>query len=175
MSGFWNDTLIFLCSQNMDTDEAIPGPISAIVFYLSDAKAPITPETCFAALRSSWDGRLRRFKNSEKEFLASFNQYLLTIADTRIGQVRTWLEQNTARFAQHPDVQILFRRFDVLAKELKSHVLLCGVACDSCSLSCLKERQHDDDGAHDCCTTHKCPRACEFNDQHDILSACDMP
>ena len=159
----------------MDTDESIPGPISATVFYLSDTKAPITSEACLAVLRSSWDGHHRRFGESEEEFLASFNQYLLTIADARIGHVQTWLEQNTNRFAQHPDVQTLFRRFGELAKELKGHVLLCGVACGSCSLSCLKERQHG--GAHDCCTTHKCPRACEFNDQHDGLSAfaCDMP
>ena len=159
----------------MDTDESIPGPIPATVFYLSDTKAPITPEACLAALRSSWDGQYRRFRDSEEEFLASFNEYLLTIADARIGQVRTWLEQNTTRFAQHPNVQTLFQRFGELVKELKGRVVLCGVACGSCSLSCLKERQHD--GAHDCCTSHKCPRACEFNDQHDGLpaSACDMP
>ena len=165
----------FIYSQNMDTDEAIPGPPPAIIFYLSDARAPITPEACLAALRSGWEGHHNRFKDSEDEFLASFNQYLLTIADARIGQVRTWLEQNTTRFAQHPDVQTLFRRFDESAKELKGHVVLCGAVCGSCSLCCLKERQHE--SAHDCYTTHKCPRACEFNDQHDGLPppACDMP
>ena len=160
----------------MDTDEIIPGSSSAIIFYLSDAKVPITPEVCLASLRSSWEGHHDRFKNSEEEFIAAFNQHLLTIADARIGQVRTWLEQNTTRFAQHPDVQTLFRRFGELAKELKGHVVLCEEACGSCSLSCLKVRQHD--GAHDCRTTHKCPRACEFVDQHDWPpppSACDMP
>ena len=159
----------------MDTDEAIPGPTSETVFYLSDAKAPITPETCFAALRSSWEGHARRFNDSGEQFLASLNQYLLSIADARIGQVRTWLEQNTVWFGKTPDVQTLLRRFDELAKELKGHVLVCGVVCGSCSLSCLKERRHD--GAHDCCTTHKCPRTCDLNDQHNGLpaSACDMP
>ena len=165
----------------MDTDETIPGPSSDIVFYLSDTKAPITSETCLALLRSKWEGHHVRFKASEGEFLANFNQYLLSIADARIGQVRTWLEQNTARFTQHPNVQALFRGsddfrgFDELAKELRSHIVLCGAACSSCSLCCLKERQHD--GAHDCYTTHKCPHACEFNDQHDGPStpACDMP
>ena len=144
----------------MDTDEAIPGPSSAIVFYISDAKALVTPEGCLAALRSSWEGHDRRFKDSEEEFLASLHQYLLTIAGARIGQVRTWLEQNTTRFGKHSDVQTLLRRFDELAKELKGHILLCGVSCGSCSLSCLKGRQHD--GAHDCCTTHECPSAREF-------------
>jgi len=159
----------------MDTDEIIPGPSSELVFYLSDTNAPITSEACLASLRSNWEGRCNRFTISEKEFLAGFNQHLLAIANARAGQVRTWLEQNTARFVQHADVQTLLRRFDELAKELKSHVVLCGAACGSCSLSCLKERQHDD--AHDCYTTHKCPHACEFNDQHDGLPApaCDMP
>ena len=159
----------------MDTDETIPGSSSELVFYLSDTKAPITSEACLASLRSNWEGRRDRFTVSEQEFLAAFNQHLLAIANTRIGQVRIWLEQNTARFVQHADVQTLFRRFDEFAKELKSHVVLCGAACGSCSLSCLKERQHDD--AHDCYTTHKCPHACEFDDQHDGLPvpACDMP
>jgi len=159
----------------MDTDQTILGPSSEMLFYLSDTKAPITSETCLAMLRSKWEGRHDRFKTSEGEFLANFNQYLLSIADARIGQVRTWLEQNTPRFVQHADVRTLFRRFDELAKELKSHILLCGAACGSCSLSCLKERQHDD--GHDCYTSHKCPRACEFNDEHEGLPApaCDMP
>ena len=159
----------------MDTDEIIPGSSSAIIFYLSDAKVPITPGACLTSLRSSWEGQHDRFKNSEEEFIAAFNQHLLTIADARIGQVRTWLEQNTTRFAQHPGVQTLFRGFGELSKELKSHIVLCGGTCGSCSLSCLKERQHD--GAHDCHTTHKCPLACEFDDQHDGLPppACDMP
>ena len=162
----WNETLT--CnSQNMDTGEMIPGPSSAIVFYLSDIEAPITAEACLASLRSNWEGRYNRLKISEEEFLTAFNQHLISIADARIGHVRTWLEENTARFAQHADVQRLFQIFNELVKELKSHVALCGVACASCSLSCLKVRQHDD--AHECSTTHKCPHACEFDDQHDVL------
>jgi hypothetical protein len=162
-------------SQNMDTDETIPGPSSAISFYLSDTKVPITPEACLASLRSSWEGHHNRLETPEGELHVNFNQYLLAIADARIGQVRTWLEQNTARFTQHPDVQTLFQRFNELAKELKGHVIRCGAACDACGLSCSKERQHD--GVHDCHTTHKCPRECEYNDQHDGLPApaCDMP
>ena len=160
-------------SQNMDTGEIIPGPPSAIVFYLSDNGALITPEACLAFLRSNWEGRHTRFKISEEEFLSALNQHILSIANARIGQVRTWLEENTARFAQDADLQTLFRVFNDLAKELMSHVALCGVACGSCSLSCLKGRQHDD--SHDCYTTHKCPRAC--NDHRDGLAAlaCDLP
>jgi len=167
----WNETLTYY-SQNMDTDETIPGPSSTIVFYLSDTEAPITSEACLASLRSNWEGRHDRFKISEEEFLATLNQHVLSIADARIGQVQTWLGANTARCVQHADVQTLFRK---LAKELRSHVVLCGGACGFCSLSCLKGRQHDD--AHDCYTTHKCPHACEFEDQHDGLPtpACDMP
>ncbi|SRR5258706_13459306 len=162
-------------SQNMDTDQIIPGPSSAIVFYLSGTDAQITPEGCLASLRSNWEGCRARFKISEEEFLTTFNQHLLSIADARIEQVRTWLEGNTARFAHHADVQTLFQIFDELAKELKTHVVLCGVACGSCSLSCLKDQQHND--AHDCHTSHKCPHACEFVNQHDGMSvpACDMP
>ncbi len=168
----WGETLTCY-SQNMDTGEIIPGPSSTIVFYLSDNEASIAPEACLAFLRSNWEGLQNRFKITEEEFLSALDHHILSIANARIEQVRTWLEKNTAGFAQDADVQTLFRVFSDLAKELKSHVALCGVACRSCSLSCLKGRQHDD--AHDCYTTHKCPHACD--DQHDGLPvpACDIP
>ena len=161
--------------QNLDTDEIIPGPPGNIVFYLSEAKISMSAEECLASLRSSWGERHNRFRMTEKEFLAAFNRYLLDLADARVQQVRTWLEQNTARFAQHADVQALFRSFQELAKELKSGVALCGATCGSCSLLCLNARRHDD--AHDCRTIHKCPHTCQFLDQHDSMSvpACDMP
>ena len=156
----------------MGTNEIIPGPSPAIGFCLSDTEAPITPEGCLASLRSNWEGRHDRVKISEEEFITTFNQHLLSIADARIGQVRTWLEENTARFAQHADVQTLFQKFEELVKELKSHVTLRGAACN---MSCLRDRRHDD--AHNCYTTHKYRRACEFDDQDDELPApaCNMP
>jgi len=161
--------------QNLDTDEVIPGPPGSIVFYLSEAKVYMSAEECLASLRASWGESGNRFKTTEEEFLAAFNRYLLDLADARVQQVRTWLKQNTSRFAQHADVQALFRSFQELAKDLKSGVTLCGATCGSCSLLCLSGRQHD--GAHDCHTSHKCPHACEFVDQHDGMSvpACDMP
>ena len=161
--------------QNLDTDEIIPGPPGNIVFYLSEAKVSMSAEECLASLRSSWGDSQNRFRMTEEEFLAAFNRYLLDLANARVQQVRTWLEQNTSRFAQHADVQALFRNFQELAKELKSGVALCGATCGSCSLLCLSARQHD--GVHDCHTSHKCPHACEFVDQHDGMSvpACDMP
>jgi hypothetical protein len=162
-------------TKNLDTDEIIPGPPSDIVFHLSEAHLSMSAEECLGSLRSSWSDRHSRFKLTEAEFLAAFNQYLLDLADARVQQVRTWLEQNTSRFAQHADVQALFRNFEELAKEMKGGVALCGATCSSCSLLCLSRRQHD--GAHDCHTSHKCPRACEFVDQHNGMpvSACDMP
>jgi hypothetical protein len=162
-------------SQNLDTDEVIPGPPGNIIFHLSETRVSMSAEECLASLRSSWNDRHNRFKMTEEEFLAAFNRYLLDLADARVQQVRTWLEQNTSRFAQHADVQALFRNFQELAKELKSRVALCGATCGSCSLSCLSGRQHD--GAHDCHTSHKCPHACEYVDQHGGMSvpACDMP
>lgn len=161
--------------QNLDTDEIIPGPPGNIVFYLSEAKVSMSAEECLASLRSSWGDSHNRFRMTEEEFLAAFNRYLHDLADARVQQVRTWLEQNTSRFAQHADVQALFRSFQELAKELKGGVALCGATCGSCSLLCLSARQHD--GAHDCHTSHKCPHACEFVDQHDGMPvpACDMP
>lgn len=161
--------------QNLETDEIIPGPPENIVFYLSEAKVSMSAEECLASLRSSWGDRHNRFGMTEEDFLAGFNQYLLDLADARVRQVRTWLEQNTSRFAQHADVQALFRSFLKLAKELKSGVAICGTTCGTCSLLCLSARQHG--GAHDCHTSHKCTHACEFVNQHYGISvpACDMP
>ena len=167
--------VVMVHRQDLDTDEVIPGPLGDIVFHLSDPKVSMSAQECLASLRSSWDDRHNRFKLTEEEFLTAFNRYLLDLASARVQQVRTWLERNTSRFAQHADVQALFRTFQELAKELKSGVALCGATCGSCSLLCLSGRQHD--GAHDCYTSHKCPHACDFIDQHDGMSvpACDMP
>ena len=161
--------------QNLETDEIIPGSPGDIVFYLSEGKVPMSAEECLASLRSSWGDHHDRFGMTEKDFLAGFKQYLLDLVDARVQQVRTWLEQNTSRFAQHADVQALFRSFQRLAKELKSGVAICGATCGTCSLLCLSARQHG--GAHDCHTSHKCPHACEFVNQHDGMSVpdCDMP
>jgi len=166
--------VVMVHTQNLETGEVIPGPPGNIVFHLSGAKMSMSAEECLASLRSSWDDRHNRFRLTEEEFLAAFNRYLLDLANARVQQVRTWLEQNTSRFVHHADVQALFRRFQELAKELRSGVALCGATCGTCSLLCLSGRQHD--GAHDCYTNHKCPQECDFFDQHDWVSvpACDM-
>lgn len=167
--------IVIVHTQNLDTDEVIPGPPANIIFHLSEAKGSMSAEECLASLRSNWDDRHNRFKLTEEEFLTAFNRYLHDLADARVQQVQSWLEQNTSRFAQHADVQALFRKFQDLAKELKGGVALCGAACRSCSLLCLSGRQHD--GTHDCHTNHKCPHACDFVDQHSGMPApaCDMP
>jgi hypothetical protein len=64
----WNETLTCY-PQNMDTDEAIPGPSSAIVFYLSETEAPITSEACLASLRSNWEGRQTDSRSRRRNFL----------------------------------------------------------------------------------------------------------
>jgi len=134
------------------------------------------PEECLAALRSSWEGQHNRFRMSEDNFLAAFNQYLQCLVDARIHQVRTWLEQNTEKYRENAEVQLLYRQFEELTKELKGGLALCGVQCAECSLLCINGRQHN--GPHHCNTSHKCARLCEFIDQHDQTAAvpiCEMP
>src|SRR5258706_10157044 len=109
----WGETLTCY-SQNMDTGEIIPGPSSMIVFYLSDNEASIAPEACLAFLRSNWEGLQNRFKITEEEFLSALDHHILSIANARIEQVRTWLEKNNAGFAKEAHVQTLFRVFSDL-------------------------------------------------------------
>jgi len=136
----------------------------------------LSPASCLSALRAPWTGCQTRFKIPEIDFIEAFNQYLQDIAHRRIQQVHTWLEQNTARFPQHADVQSLFRRFDGLTKGMRAEIILCAAQCGSCGLLCLGGRYHD--GPHDCQTTHKCHLRCEFIDQHEddsTVPICDMP
>ena len=154
----------------------IPGPPSNIIFYLAGANPQMLPEECLAALRASWEGRCNRFRMPEDDFLAAFNQYLQTLVDTRIHQVRTWLEQNTERYRENAEVQLLYRQFEELTKELKGGLALCGAQCAECSLLCINGRQHN--GSHNCNTSHKCVHLCEFSDQHEQNAAvpiCEMP
>jgi len=154
----------------------IPGPPSNIIFYLAGADPQMLPEECLAALRASWEGQRNRFRMSEENFLAAFNQYLQTLVDARVHQVRTWLEQNTERYRENAEVQLLYRQFEELTKELKGGLALCGVQCAECNLLCINGRQHN--GSHDCNTSHKCIQLCEFIDQHETNASvpiCEMP
>lgn len=154
----------------------IPGPPSDIIFYLASANSPVSPEERLSALRVSWEGLRNRFRMSEDNFLAAFNQHLQTLVDARIHQVRTWLEENTERYRENAEVQSLYRQFEELTKELKGGLALCGVQCVECSLLCINGRQHN--GPHNCNTSHKCIRLCEFIDQHEQntpVPICEMP
>ena len=85
----------------------------------------------------SAEGRHDRFGGGI-EFITAFNQHLLSIASFGHGQ-----KKPLPRFAQHADVQTLYRKFEELVKELRSHVTLRGAAlCGSGSMSCcLRDRR----------------------------------
>jgi hypothetical protein len=134
-----------------------------------------TLSECLRQLRISWPKRAQRFSLGELEFLLQYKGYLEQLAEARIKHVSSWLKANTTRFGENPEVLTLFRAFDTSCKELRRSIQLCGSKCSLCGLLCLDHKQHE--GAHNCMTSHKCPDACGFAEQHeeDDIPACELP
>ncbi len=109
-----------------------------------------------------------RAQLSETEWFAGLSEYLHGLVDARIDLVRQWIEVNLSRFsASHANISDLGREFEKLQVDLKSGVELCRMKCASCNLLCVGNRRHDSDVQHDCRTSHNCPQACEYVDEHE--------
>jgi hypothetical protein len=151
------------------------------VFYIPGALDPssgesLNPGLCLHDLKMQWNKRLDRFNFNEDEYLEQYQAFLQGLADQRIRYVRHWLSVNTARFGDNIEVTGLLRRLESLAKELKAAVTLCGTTCSSCGLLCLEQKYHHA-RKHDCMTSHRCYRLCEFREQHteSLPPECDLP
>lgn len=154
-------------------------PDTASHFYIAEP-APIgqppTREDALNQLRLAWHAYGDRFTTGETGWLEEMQTHLNDMVDVRTEHVRAWLNTNTSKFpATHADIQGLHRTFDSLAIDLKAGVQLCKTQCTQCKLSCILGRHHD--GAHECRTDHRCPRACQIIDgaDHDENEPCGLP
>ncbi|KAF5381827.1 hypothetical protein D9757_008331 [Collybiopsis confluens] len=152
---------------NMDTNTIIEEPDTEAIFYLTGA--PFSPEKALQKLFASWDGFSgRNLAGSDRTWTEELSQYLVDLLDQRIERVRHWIDSNLARFkAEHANIDALRRMMDNAVIDLKSHVELCKMKCESCNLLCIRGRRHNGKDAHDCATSHKCAHSCEFDDGHD--------
>lgn len=125
----------------------------------------------------SWDGYSLRSTTSEEEWIQGLSTYLTHIVDTRVEHVRLWISQNLEGFQKTPHASItaLHRTIDATVIDIKANVELCKQPCNSCQLLCILNRRHDG-RPHNCMTSHKCMRGCEFTDEHpDDLKQCGYP
>ncbi|KAF5381812.1 hypothetical protein D9757_008326 [Collybiopsis confluens] len=159
---------------NMDTNTIIEEPDTEAIFYLTGA--PFSPEKALQNLFASWDGFSgRNLAGSDRTWTEELSQYLVDLLDQRIERVRHWIDSNLARFkAEHANIDALRRMMDSAVIDLRSHVELCKMKCESCNLLCVRGRRHNGKDAHDCATNHKCAHLCEFDDGHDEEDA-DVP
>ena len=164
--------------QNLDTAESIEGPDVAGTFFVAEVADPdsnltLDEGTCLEQLRLSWEGMAIRFSVHEEAFVDSFNNHLAGLARARIEHVRRWLDANTLRFKDHPDIKDLNNHFDRLCHGILTSITLCGSRCHACDLLCLNRRNHG--GIHECKTDHKCPQLCTFiEDQHPGIPICEL-
>ncbi|KAF5337682.1 hypothetical protein D9757_014271 [Collybiopsis confluens] len=151
---------------NLDTNTIIGAPDSPAVFYLPGA--PFSSEQALQELLVSWNRFTERMlARSDRTWTEDLSQSLVDLADQRVEHVRQWIDSNLARFkADHANIDALRRMMDNAANDLKSHVELCKMKCESCNLLCIQGRRHNQKDVHDCATNHKCAHSCEFED-HD--------
>jgi len=164
--------------QNLDTAEIIEGPNVSGTFFVAevadpDSNIPLNEVACLEQLRESWEGMATRFSVHEEEFIGCFNNHLTGLARARIEHVRRWLDANTSRFKDHPDIKDLNNCFDRLCHGILTSVTLCGSRCHACDLLCLNRRNHG--GIHECKTNHKCPQPCTFLGQHGSPMEPEVP
>ncbi|KAI0089047.1 hypothetical protein BDY19DRAFT_993280 [Irpex rosettiformis] len=166
---------------DLDTNRALDSTDSNAQFFIIQPDG-VTNDNArkvhLATLRASWPDDNKRFSApdaSDAAWAEELDQYLATLAESRVEHVRTWLDVNTSRFAAHPtSFTALRHEFDNLSVALKAHVKLCKMQCASCQLVCIQPRHHD--GGHDCETSHQCPQACSFADDHSTQPMfCGMP
>jgi hypothetical protein len=147
----------------------IDGPNVSGTFFVAEVADPdsnlsLNEMVCLEQLRQSWEGLATRFSVHEEEFVDRFNNHLAGLARARIEHVRCWLNANTSRFKDHPDIKDLNNCFDRLCYGILTSITLCGSRCHACDLLCLIRRNHG--GSHECKTDHKCPQLCTYLDQH---------
>jgi hypothetical protein len=130
---------------------------------------------CLEMLRRGWNLHLERYKMGEANYMQAYKEFLSNTVKSRIEYVQEWLQINTARFHDNPDISSVLQYYDELKKELQMSIIPCGATCSNCGLLCLDQRLHN--GPHDCRTNHKCPNLCEFADKHedDTVPSCDIP
>jgi hypothetical protein len=125
-------------------------------------------------LCKGWPSYQFRSQMTEEDFIGELGSYLRLLAETRIDLVEIWINRNTTRFKECPDVQELYAESKQHSQMLRSKAIICGMGCESCGRRCINSQRHP--GPHDCDTDHKCPAPCEFGDGHDAnLPPCRLP
>lgn len=110
-------------------------------------------------------------------WISKLEAHLDALVLTRLGLVGKWIETNVSRFpADNADIRGVYRAFGESKEELKMSVQLCKSECHACQLLCVRGRHHE--GNHDCKTSHKCVRSCEYSSDmvhKDTDVACTLP
>ncbi|KAJ7251441.1 hypothetical protein C8J57DRAFT_674909 [Mycena rebaudengoi] len=161
--------------KNFDTDDVIQSADTLASFFLSDPEAHSSGDlqTTLATLQDAWDQFDNRHHWTENEWAAELDVYLTNLVELRIQHVFDWISSNLSRFTvSHANMELLLRDYDVAKVDLKSNVEICRMQCSSCDLLCLLSRRHGSNTPHDCRTSHLCPRACDFGEEHDTDIIC---
>ncbi|PCH41519.1 hypothetical protein WOLCODRAFT_163166 [Wolfiporia cocos MD-104 SS10] len=168
--------------KDYDTGEIIDNADTPSLFWLSelatsDLSSPTGREETLQQLIRSWEQfphNTHRSADDDKDWVDSLDQFLSDRVQLRVEHVEEWLRRNTARLPDtHADLQNLRRAASNMIIDLRSSVQLCGLQCATCHLSCIRGRYHD--GQHDCQTSHRCSRACQFEDHEDEKENCGLP
>lgn len=166
--------------KNFDLDTVIPSDDGDAIFLLGGyASDEAARDTHLRTLIQGWDLCDQRASLSETHWISQLARYLANLADIRIQHVRDWIDANVARFndgQRLPSIDEVYRKLEGLESELKVNVEPCTLQCSQCSLQCLKPRNHDASLGHDCATSHRCARRCEFESDHpDGPQVCGYP
>ncbi|KIO19084.1 hypothetical protein M407DRAFT_44020, partial [Tulasnella calospora MUT 4182] len=153
--------------RNMDNQIPIIRNDTSAVFYLE--KDDTERAAALSRLVKDWNPNAARQSTSE------LVQHLQDVAERRIATAGKWMQENVSRFPEdNADMRALKRRFEDLSEALQANIQLCLAECASCSLRCMSNRSHANEG-HDCGTSHQCIDLCDYPDDHYTEESCGLP
>jgi hypothetical protein len=141
--------------------------------FLLDGQ-PMVQNLTLAKLLLSWEGYTQRIETPDDQWFASLCSHLDALVQRRIDLVMHWIDMNTARFTENTSaMESLRRESNAVVAALRAGIQLCGMKCLQCHLLCLSPRHHE--GSHDCLTSHRCTKLCDFVEEHPINDPCGFP
>ena len=122
-----------------------------------------------------WPDFKKRHQQPESKWMENLCLYLQELVDKRVAHIQAWIDSNLSQFnSSNATIEELRRTLDARTVEIKRSVQLCKTKCAHCHLLCVDVQFHED--AHDCSTSHRCPTACQFVDEHNgEPDPCSLP
>ncbi|PPQ72320.1 hypothetical protein CVT26_007277 [Gymnopilus dilepis] len=154
--------------KDFDTDTVISFMDTPAKFFLSTLDSEVDDrDGHLLELCQSWPGYQSRQAGNDDIWIEELSTYISDLLNRRIEHVNLWVSKNLANFqtGSQASIATLNRSLAAAIIDIRTNVEICKQQCSSCQLHCTLSRRHGNK-PHDCNSSHKCIRDCEFTEEH---------